>query len=651
MKRIFLALMLSMMLAGNAPANEVQLIGTEIQDSNYTGYPVSNETDGDFTTFWNSNNATGGWSGVDAGVAVQVTRYRIAPRRADPSIISSPLTGSWYELRIQGGTFQGSSSSSFSGATTYDTFPTSTYTPVALSYEYTERPVTTTAARYWRFAGATGTYGGNEAELRVFALYGTAATARPVPPTISPWGGHYPAGTVTVTMSSLTTTASIYYTTDGSTPSNTNGTLYTGPFTLNIAPSVAGSGGTVVNAVAYDSTLSTPLSELSSALSYGSVGAKFDAYSFYPNENVYDVLTGILLENHAGSIYDNTAVDGYYYWVGFSMNSPTLVNLNGAYDQQFNPGVNLFRSADLVNWTFLSTIIQTPSPYQFLERPSVLYCAASKQFVIWCDACNAGVSQANAALTASASSITGPWTIQNASLNPDGNGFKDCTTFLDPKDGNGYAVYTNGAQSAIVISQLTKSTFLTTNGNTATVVTGPREAPAMFTSGGVYFIINSQPNYYNSSNTSGPSNAELDQRYCTASSPLGTWGSNNALFASDPVGTNYNGQSSFVLPLTGRRGTQFLYGSDYWLYQALYGSRQVILPLTVSGSTVTVSRPGYWNLPAKFPVRMGRPGLSPVGPRLGSPGIGLLDLKTWDRDAILSAQRARFLRLIELRKA
>jgi hypothetical protein len=69
--------------------------------------------------------------------------------------------------------------------------------------------------------------------LRIRYL-GAGGTAAPV---ISPSGGSF-AGPVTVTMSSTTPGASIRYTIDGSMPSITNGTYYTGPFTLTVSAPV-----------------------------------------------------------------------------------------------------------------------------------------------------------------------------------------------------------------------------------------------------------------------------------------------------------------------------------------------------------------------------------------------------------------------------
>ena len=63
-------------------------------------------------------------------------------------------------------------------------------------------------------------------------------------PTFSPAAGTY-SSTQTVTISTATSGASIRYTTDGSTPSETAGTLYSSPVTV--------SATTTLKAIAYES--------------------------------------------------------------------------------------------------------------------------------------------------------------------------------------------------------------------------------------------------------------------------------------------------------------------------------------------------------------------------------------------------------------
>jgi hypothetical protein len=108
-----------------------------------------------------------------------------------------------------------------------------------------------------RPAGWIGTEYNNQSSPSTFfsvgSQQGSGAPPQVASPTFSPAAGTY-TSVVTVTISSATSGASIRYTTDGSTPTETAGTLYSGPITV--------SATTTINAIAYasgmaDSSIST----------------------------------------------------------------------------------------------------------------------------------------------------------------------------------------------------------------------------------------------------------------------------------------------------------------------------------------------------------------------------------------------------------
>jgi hypothetical protein len=87
-------------------------------------------------------------------------------------------------------------------------------------------------------------------------------------PTFTPAGGTY-STTQNVSIASSTNGASIRYTTDGSTPTSTTGTLYTGPVTISVT--------TTLKAIAFasglsDSTVSTATYTISSTLAFEAEG-------------------------------------------------------------------------------------------------------------------------------------------------------------------------------------------------------------------------------------------------------------------------------------------------------------------------------------------------------------------------------------------
>ena len=123
------------------------------------------------------------------------------------------------------------------------------------------------------------------------AIYSIAVAA----PTFSPGGGTYSTAQ-TVTLSSATAGATIRYTTDGTTPSETAGTIYTAPFTV--------SATTTVKAIAYASGLTD--SSVSTAI-YSVVAA---APTFSPGGGTYRTAQTITLSSTTGGATIRYTTDG-----------------------------------------------------------------------------------------------------------------------------------------------------------------------------------------------------------------------------------------------------------------------------------------------------------------------------------------------------
>ena len=117
---------------------------------------VAKATDGDLTTFFDSQSASGDYVQIDLGSARAVTQIRYAPR-------------SGFAGRMVGGVFQASNSATFAAGVV--TAYTVTAAP-AVGALTTVTPSTAAAYRYWRYVAPAGSYG-NIAE---FQLFGPAAT-------------------------------------------------------------------------------------------------------------------------------------------------------------------------------------------------------------------------------------------------------------------------------------------------------------------------------------------------------------------------------------------------------------------------------------------------------------------------------------------
>ncbi len=121
-------------------------------------------------------------------------------------------------------------SSATPGATIYYTVDGSTPTTSSAAYS---SPIVVSAATLTirAFAAATG-YQSSPIVMGTYQIQGTAAT-----PTFTPASGTSFPSTLSVSIADATPSASIYYTTDGSTPT-TASQLYSGPFTISATTTV-----------------------------------------------------------------------------------------------------------------------------------------------------------------------------------------------------------------------------------------------------------------------------------------------------------------------------------------------------------------------------------------------------------------------------
>lgn len=544
-------------------------------------------SDSTLTNWWDSTVAQG-WAGLDlgAGKSATFTRYRFAPRPGDTN--SQSTIAYDYEARAQGALVQlcGVDPTCATSPSTVDTIPV---TPYYARFNLNERTISGTA-RAIRMLMPAATFG-SLSELQFFAKYDAsiAALAQPVAPTISPWGGAAPSGSQAVTITSATKQASIYYTTDGSTPTAAS-TLYAGPFTLSVGAS------TVVKAIANWTTLGTPASAIAAAT--------FFNYDFAPLADWYDD-RGVLIEAHGGQVIwdSNTSL---YYWIGAIANKydPPWSQAPGSGNIiRTDVGVLMYSSptAEPGSWTFVGNILAQPPAWTATERPHMLFNSANGHWVLWAHCLNInniGAADRACVATNNAADPRAGWSWVNTNLDPDGVGFKDFSLFMDVDGVTAYVVYTNGAQTGLGISRLA-SDYLSTTATLA-LAGAAREAPQILVNpaNGAYFLITSQSNFYQS-------NTEMGVKYVvnTGASPIAnSWGAlpGVSAFAVDPLGGSFNAQPSFNFVPHGK--TQAVFGGDYWNTSfsggsGFYASRQVWLPITFpTATTLQISVPATWNL-------------------------------------------------------
>ncbi|MER6690855.1 RICIN domain-containing protein [Streptomyces minutiscleroticus] len=281
-------------------------------------------------------------------------------------------------------------------------------------------------------------------------------------------------------------------------------------------------------------------------------------------------VSGAPVHAHGGGVLK---VGAYYYWFGEHRNA----------DNTFRY-VDAYRSTDLKNWEFRNHVLTQSGAAELasagIERPKVMYNAATGKFVMWMHKENGtDYGEARAAVAVS-DTVDGNYTWRG-SFRPLGQHMsRDITVFTDT-DGTGYMVSAARENYDLHIYRLTADYT-----GIASLVANPwpgghREAPALFKRNGVYFML-----------TSGATGwSPNQQQYATATSPAGPW----TAMANVGDSTAYGSQTAYVLPVQGTSGTSYLYLGDRWgnsFGGTVNDSRHVWLPLSFPSAT-TLSMSWY----------------------------------------------------------
>jgi hypothetical protein len=260
-------------------------------------------------------------------------------------------------------------------------------------------------------------------------------------------------------------------------------------------------------------------------------------------------VAGKPIQAHGGGVL---VAGGEYYWFGENRNS----------DSTFY-AVSAYRSRDLMHWEHVHDVLTMNSDPELsranVERPKVVYNAETQKYVMWMHWENGkDYSEARAAV-ASSDTIDGDYTYHGSFrplrdsgiIDHDKPGYmsRDCTLFVDD-DGAAYFLSAANENYDLRLYRLTPD-YLEVESNAALLFEGGhREAPALFKRGDTYFLI-----------TSGATGWDPNQaQYATSKSLISGWSS----LQNVGDGSTFYSQSTFVLPVTGSEGTQYLYLGDRW---------------------------------------------------------------------------------------
>ncbi|KAK8068096.1 hypothetical protein PG996_007208 [Apiospora saccharicola] len=241
--------------------------------------------------------------------------------------------------------------------------------------------------------------------------------------------------------------------------------------------------------------------------------------------------------------------------------------------------VNCYSSTNLVEWTYVGALLSQTSgggdlgPNRVVERPKVIYNNATQKYVMYLHIDNSGYSEAKVGV-ATSDTVCGKYTYLK-SFRPLNFESRDIGLFKDD-NGAGYLL-TEDRANGLRIDALSSDYLSVTN--STYLWREAIEAPAIVKKNGYYFMFGSHLSGWDPN----------DNVYSYATSLAGPW-SGWKTFANSGSKT-YNSQTNYILPLG---GNDAIYMGDRWISTNLMRSTYVWLPLSISGTTITMGDRVNW---------------------------------------------------------
>ncbi|MGQ4362651.1 RICIN domain-containing protein [Streptomyces sp. SAS_272] len=270
-------------------------------------------------------------------------------------------------------------------------------------------------------------------------------------------------------------------------------------------------------------------------------------------------------------------------WYGFGENKSGETSSDTSFQ-----AIACYSSTDLANWTYRGNALSLQAggdlgPSRVVERPKVIYNAATQKYVMYVHIDSADYSEAKVGV-ATSSTPCGTYDYRGSSR-PLGQLSRDIGLFQDT-DGTAYLLSEDRNNGLRI--DLLSSDYLTPVSTVAILGSGGGansfESPAMIKANGVYYLLASHLTGWSLN----------DNVYSTATSVSGAW-STMRNFAA-PGTRTYGSQTANIITVAGSSGTTYVYAGDRWNPSDLGASQLIWLPLTISGTTVNLGQYPTWSL-------------------------------------------------------
>ena len=558
--------------------------------------------DGKLDTFF--DGVTNGWVQIDLGKAEHIGAAAYAPRSS-------------YESRCQGASFYGSNDGQ-----EWTLLYTITSTPASGKYTYayaSHFKAPNTAFRYIKYAVPKGDSSANcnIAEIKLYRLPdGVAFKEAKLPESFTELIAYYKEKTT------------------GRTYSNSSKQV----FDAALAEAEKQTNGTAAAQNKARKSLAEAYLGLEEVITYNSISG-VDGAVIRDNN-------GKVIQAHGGQIQQLT-VNGKtkWYWIGEDKTN----------DYRPCPGIHMYTSEDLYNWTDEGVVLRTAKTYEefntdkyfkdlygdlkteeekkaiftdiwqgessdegcVIERPKMLYNDKTGKYVIWFHAdgqdpfaASAGGNYAKAkAGVAIADSPTGPYKLLGSYLlntnedadhgfDSEGGHVRDMNLFKDD-DGSAYVMYSSDGNQTMHIARLNDeyTNIAKPQGEAVEGVDFTRNFIGESREAPAMFKYNNKY-YLMTSGCTGwaPNRAS----YAVADHPLGPWKTVGDPCTDEGSATTYDTQSTCIFPVDAANG-KFIYMGDRWSNpdtgNQLRDSRYVWIPVEfLPGDKIALKRYSNWKL-------------------------------------------------------